>query len=265
MPQSSGGDEAQNIANWDSMRGVPKVGQHPAAEGRFFYNSTFFSTMALDMVLLGELTGELRLATLAAGHLNWVLGLNPGIPATKVVSPAPGGTAWKAAAFVQNVGAAQARGFENFRKPVTEPLTNQKSSIWGGEDWDVHREVWWCDPLENGFMSIVNGHVLWEGEWDYFNTGEFGSISGETFLLNDGLYARALVAYEDWLVGRQSAWVSMGGGFISAGAARNQDGRLEIVAAHANGTCSTLGRPPRERRLPTGIRWTGSSIRHSAS
>ena len=58
-------------------------------------------------------------------------------------------------------------------------------------------------------------------------------ISGETFLLNDGLYARALVAYEDWLVGRQSAWVSMGGGFISAGAARNQDGRLEIVAAHA--------------------------------
>ena len=122
------------------MRGVPKVGQHPAAEGRFFYNSTFFSTMALDMVLLGELTGELRLATLAAGHLNWGAGAQSRNSRDEAWcswprAPLPG----KAAAFVQNVGAAQARGFENFRKPVTEPLTNQKSWIWGGEDWKLFR------------------------------------------------------------------------------------------------------------------------------
>jgi Cellulase N-terminal ig-like domain len=231
VPQSSGGDEAQNVANWNQMETVPRGG--PAiADGRSFYNSTFFATMALDMVLLGEMTSEYRVEKLAAGHLNWILGLNPGIAANKVVNASSGEGAWKAAAFVQNLDAPFARGFENFDNGVS----TQKAWLWGGEDWSVHREVWWFDPLENGFKTIVNGHVLWEQQWDYYNTGEHGWISGETFMLNDGIYARALIAYEDWIAGKCERWVGLGSGFDTPVAVQNHDGRLEVIVTRSDRT-----------------------------
>src|SRR6202158_2076984 len=228
IPQSSGGDQAQNTANWDAMNLVPRAGQ-PIADNRYLYNSTFFCTMALEMAYLGQLAGNPDVEKLAAGHLAWVLGLNPGVPANKAVNPSSSGSAWKAAAFVQNLDAPLARGFEN-------SVPTLKSWSWGGEDSGIHREVWWFDPLHNGFMTIVNGHVLWEEQWDYYNTGEHGWISGETFMLNDGIYARASITYEDWVAGKPEPWVSLGSRFDSAAAISNQDGRLEIVAARLDGT-----------------------------
>lgn len=228
IPQSSGDVAAQHTRNWDEMDKVPAVA-NSIADGRSFYNSTFFCTMALEMVFLGQLAGDAELEKLAAGHLAWVLGLNPGIPANKALNSSPSGPAWKSAAFIQNLDAPFARGFEN-------DTPHLKSWLWGGEDKDLNREVWFFEPLENGFRTIVNGHVLYEGNWDYYNTGEHGWISGETFMLNDGIYARASIAYEDWVAGKPEPWMSLGTHFISAVAIANQDGRLEIIAPRQDNT-----------------------------
>jgi len=233
IPQSSGGDKAQNVANWDAMAVVPRVGR-PIAAGLYFYNCTFFATMTLDMIFLGQLTGNRQIEKLAAGHLGWVLGLNPGVPANKALNPSPSGPAWKAAAFIQNLDAPFTRGFE-----AVDGTSTQKDWCWGGEDWcwrGNHREVWRFGVLPTGFMTIVNGHVLWEKQWDYYNTGPDGWISGETFMLNDGIYARAAIAYEDWVAGTPESWVSLGTSFQTAAAITNQDGRLEVVASRSDGT-----------------------------
>jgi hypothetical protein len=234
IPQSSGGSLAINQNNWDDMSVVPIVGP-PVAEGRSWYNCSFFATMALDMVLLGEMTGDRRLEQLAAGHLNWVLGLNPGMPLTKTLNKSPSGQAWRAGAFVQGLDAPFARGFEDVDRGA-----NHQKDPWPGWgeylDESQHRQAWWFHPPDNGFMSVINGHVVWDGQWDYYNTGLQGWISGETFLLNDGIYARALVTYEDWVAGAPQSWTNLGSRFTSVGAVLNQDGRLEIVAARDTGT-----------------------------
>jgi hypothetical protein len=54
------------------------------------------------------------------------------------------------------------------------------------------------DPAPTGFQSLVNGHVLREGEWHYWSTGIPGWVSGETFLLDDAIFLRAALALEDW-------------------------------------------------------------------
>jgi hypothetical protein len=235
IPQSSGGVLQTNTDNWDNMSVVPEVGPPVAGVGRSWYNCTFFATMALDMILLGEMTGDRRLEQLAVGHLNWVLGLNPGVPVTKTLNDSPSGPAWRAAAFVQGLDAPFARGFEDVDRGA-----NHQKDPWPGWGEDTgggqHRQAWWFHPPDNGFMSIINGHVVWDGQWDYYNTGLQGWISGETFLLNDGIYARALVSYEDWVAGAPQSWTDLGGDFTSVGAALNQDGRLEIVAARDTGT-----------------------------
>jgi hypothetical protein len=231
IPQSSGGaGVGQNEHNWDDMKSVPRA-SNPIIPGRCMYNSTFFSTTVLDMVMLGQMTGESKLEKLASGHLNWVLGLNPGVPATKAVNQPASGTVWKATAFVQNLDAPYSRGFEDWH----DGSSTQKDWLWGAENWTDHRETWWFDPLPNDFMTIVNGHVLWENQWDYYNTGTDGWISGETFMLNDGIYARSAVTYEDWIVGTPTPWRSVGTAFDTAGVVTNQDGRLEIIANQLDG------------------------------
>jgi hypothetical protein len=246
IPQSSGGDLNQHILNWDDMESVPLV-DRPVADGRHFYNSTFFATMAADMVMLGRMTGNAKLEKLAAGHLGWVVGLNPGVPQTKTVFTPSNGTVWNGAAFVQNLDTPFARGFENFDLKfmiASSECVNDgagknasaKSWLWGGEDCFRHREVWWVDPLKNGFMTIVNGHTIWEGEWDYYNMGDHGWASGETFILNDGLYVKAAIAYEDWVAGDRVTWASMGGSFQDILAIPNHDGRIEVIVNRNDGT-----------------------------
>ena len=209
IPQSSGGDQQQNCDNWDSMDVVPRVGSTVAGEGRSFYNCSFFSTEALDMVLLSEMSGNAELERLAAGHLYWVLGLNPGVPATKTLYDAPAGSPWRPAAFVQGLPASPARGYED----LSDGWSNEKTWLWPGEDWSTHRQIWRFNPLPNGFMSINNGLLIWEGQWDYYNIGADGWISGETFILNDGIYARAMITYEDQFTGVPQPEPTVGIGF----------------------------------------------------
>src|SRR5262249_60593995 len=69
-------------------------------------------------------------------------------------------------------------------------------------DWESrssrHRESWPIDPLNNGFQSIVNGHVLREHQWHYWSIGTAGWVSAETFMLIDASFVKASLALEDW-------------------------------------------------------------------
>jgi hypothetical protein len=47
------------------------------------------------------------------------------------------------------------------------------------------------------FLSLVNGHIIWDEQWGYWNTGEHGWSSGETFILGDGLFLKAAILHED--------------------------------------------------------------------
>jgi hypothetical protein len=55
------------------------------------------------------------------------------------------------------------------------------------------------EPADNGFMSVVNGFVIKNGGWTYHNEGEFGWFSEEAFILDDSLFLKAGVIYEDYV------------------------------------------------------------------
>src|SRR5205085_2830771 len=99
---------------------------------------------------------------------------NPGIPATNVVGGG-GNTPWQAASFIRNLGGPFARGFSGYRTIATSSKGWQSS--WESPRDSADREAWWIDPANNGFMTTVNGHVLWDGQWDNWNSGKQGWAS----------------------------------------------------------------------------------------
>ena len=87
----------------------PLLGQQPVGD---WYVCTHFLTAAADCVYIGRLTRSEALGRLATGNLSWALGLNPGIPTTKVVGMPPGSGPWSAASFVYRGPGAFARTIE---------------------------------------------------------------------------------------------------------------------------------------------------------
>ena len=191
LPQGTG--PLVPFANWFDMESVPRVvrpvapadNPDPEKPGFLhFYNiQGHFPAAVADSVYLWRMTGNSDLERVASGNYYWMLGLNPGVPSQKVIGGVDEGP-WRAAAFVRNL-AAFARGFEGYR---TIQTSSKGSPLppWEGDPASPHREAWFVDVLENGFRSTVNGHVLWDEQWDYWNVGKYGWASGETFLLGDG-------------------------------------------------------------------------------
>jgi len=181
---------------------VPLPNTNPALT---WYGIAHFATSAIDeAILIHYADREDRTKEdskrRAAGSLGWILGLNPGIPATKALNPSPGGRPWTAAAFVRNMKIPSARGMDAY-------LTKDTIRKYWLYDWEedvrsVHRETWYIQPKNNNFVTLVNGHLLWDGEWDYWNQGANGWMSGETFLLHDGAFLRGAIAFEDAIAGR---------------------------------------------------------------
>ncbi|MGE5111730.1 MAG: hypothetical protein ACM3JB_12790 [Acidobacteriaceae bacterium] len=208
LPQASGRDPIPRT-NWTHMDSVPLIDRVAGLPYVHFYSIPHFAVTAADAVYLGRLTGRRDLEQLASGGLNWILGLNPGVPASKVasyISDQP----WQAASFVYNTPAGSVRTMDGWR-------TSESSS----KGWLAPREVsaaspkhetWWIDPLNIGFFSIVNGHVIWDHQLDYVSSGgtlgpdqrwlNVGWSSGETFLLDDGIFIKAALLLEDWLLPR---------------------------------------------------------------
>ena len=191
------------------MAGLPLVVKPiPKPPVGDWYVCEHFVTAAADCAYLGRLVGDEppeRLAVgqalerLATGNLHWTLGLNPGIPTTRTVSSSPAaGRGARLRSSTTGPGVF-ARTIEGFR-------TRGTSAKGWLADWEKstasrHRETWWIDPANNDFQTIVNGHVLRESQWHYWNIGIAGWVSGETFMLIDGSFLKAAIALEDWHTG----------------------------------------------------------------
>lgn len=191
--------------NWNNLAELPLAakpipdlsnGPPPTYPVGDWYISNHFATAAADCVYIGRLVGERKLERLATGNLNWILGLNPGIPTTKVVPPAPTDGPWSAASFVYNGTGAFARSFEGNRTRTT--AAKGWLAHWEVSALSRHRESWAFDPARNDFQSIVNGHVLREGQWHYWSVGTAGWVCAETFMLTDAGFLKAALALEDW-------------------------------------------------------------------
>lgn len=198
LPEATDNDNHPDIPNhnWNLLEQFPSANAPiPDPPVGDWYVCEHYATAAIDSVCIGELTDADDLQKLATGNLSWILGINPGIPSSKTVAPDLG-VPWRAASFIYNGTGAFARTIEGFRTITTS--SKGWRGPWEGAPPSRHGETWWIDPLGNGFHSIVNGHVLSDRQWHYWNVGIAGWVSGETFMLIDGTFLKATVALEDW-------------------------------------------------------------------
>jgi hypothetical protein len=214
IPQASGDNAALPKENWENMDQVPSVNRPAGLPFLHFYEGNAFAVSASEVIFLGKMTGVKYLERIAAGNFYWTLGLNPGIPTSKVIAQTHPSTVWRSTSFIYNSNTSFARTIEGNRQNTS----SAKGWIEEWEGWrnpqnhhqiisaSPHRETWWIDPQNRSvsppgrsFQTIVNGHVIWDGQWDYWNNGQAGWSSGETFLRNDGTFLKAAMLYEDWL------------------------------------------------------------------
>lgn len=216
IPQASGGPLLPFL-NWVNMERVPLV-DRPVGPPRSVdkespdfvqtYNiQGHFPAAVADALYLLRLTHpdpatpptarDQDLERIASGNYYWMLGLNPGVPSQKVVNGVDSGP-WRAAAFVRGVETAFSRVFEGYR---TKQTSSKGSPLapWEESPASPRREAWFVDIQDNGYRSTVNGHVIWDGQWDYWNVGKYGWGSGETFIFGDGSFTRSALLYEDKL------------------------------------------------------------------
>ena len=202
LPAASG-DVSDFVSNWNDMQSVPRAERSLSSWPYInFFSIPPFIVAASDSVYLGMLTRMATLEPVATGNLNWSLGLNPGVPASKSAIPIDY-QPWQSASFTYNGIVTSVRTMDGWRTPESS------SKGWLSLPREVsaaspRHETWWIDPGNNGFTSLVNGHVIWDNQWDYINGGDNGWLSGETFLLDDGVFIKAALLYEDWLGARVS-------------------------------------------------------------
>jgi len=204
LPQGSG-DATIAKHNWVHMDGIPHANRTAALPFVHWYNvQGHFQATLIDTVLLARLTGNANLEPIATGNLYWMLGLNPGIPTAKIVGSNGDGTVWQASSFIRGLTTPFARAHEGFRRE--QYAAKGWLDSWEDSADSPRREAWRIDPQNRfndppmrSFLTTVNGHVLWDKQWDYWNNGEPGWLSGETFILGDGLFLKAAVLFEDWL------------------------------------------------------------------
>jgi hypothetical protein len=190
-------DPTLPIWNWNHLADLPlAVYPIPTPSVGDWYLSEHFATAAADCVYIGRLAGQKAIERLATGNLYWILGLNPGIPTTKVAPPSPTSGPWSAASFVYNGPGAFARSIEGNRTRTND--SKKWLANWELSASSRHREIWAIDPLNNGFQSTVNGHVLRESQWHYWSVGTAGWVGAETFMLIDASFLKAALALEDW-------------------------------------------------------------------
>jgi len=169
---------------WDNMERIPPQRPHgmhlpgyweesygsPNDYGSFYPNIGF-ATWTLDAIFLASVTGDHSLEKIAAASLGWITGLNPGIPGEMAMNPYQERQKLTSAAFIMNLDAVHV-------KPWTE---------------------WWWIPTSS-MMSIVNGFVIRNGIFDYYDLG--AHFAPETFILTDGIYLYAICLYDQYLYER---------------------------------------------------------------
>lgn len=142
-------------SEWDDMSKTPK--------STVAYNAA--TAYSMDACILGQITKDESMKQIAAGGINWVLGLNPGVPRWAITNPVSK-TEMESASFIGNLNAR---------------CVIQQYNVW--------------KPLNNTFMSISNGLNVDGKNWWYENRWN----EAENFIKTDGVYAYASCIYEDYL------------------------------------------------------------------
>lgn len=158
-PGVSGGPSGVSAADqWDQTASLPPPGDGPAA----VIGNDWFLSRAIDATYLASMTGDRDLEQVATASLNWVTGLNPGIPVARLEYTG-GGSSVEAASFLTGLPGRSAR-------------------TWSAWSWTRPRP----------FATIVNG---FGGGFTYDDT----DVTGETSLRHDGVWLYATAIYEDYI------------------------------------------------------------------
>jgi hypothetical protein len=152
-------------AQWDQVETLPPPGEGIDA----VIGNDWFMSRTIDAIYLAEITHDASLEKAATGSLEWVTGLNAGVPAERVVDGATG-SPYEAASFVTGLG-------------------GRSVATWSPWEWQRVRP----------FATIVNG---------FRQAFVFDDVAaaGGTSIRHDGLWLYATAVYEDYLnPGRRAA------------------------------------------------------------
>ena len=144
---------------WDTMETDPPPGDN--GDDASVANGWFLGR-AMDASYLAEMTGDRELEKVAAASLEWVLGLNPGVPSERVLGSSTQSPV-SSASFLTGVGAREAHGASSWEWLRTRP-----------------------------FGTIVNGFRT-----DF--TYEDSFAAGDSSLRYDGAWVAATLAYENYV------------------------------------------------------------------
>ncbi|MHB1484183.1 MAG: early set domain-containing protein [Saccharofermentanales bacterium] len=156
--------KANAISEWDDASGVPDG--DPAISSWTWINSGASPAYCIDACILGDITGDSAMKQVAAGEINWILGLNPGVPRWTIRNPISNQNDRNAASFIGNLNAR---------------CVTQNYSAW--------------TPKNNTFMSISNGFTIKNNTFWYENRWN----ESENFIKSDGSFVFASLIYEDYL------------------------------------------------------------------
>ena len=122
----------------------------------------WFLGRAMDASYLAEIVGDKELEKVATGSLEWVIGLNPGVPSERVGASNTQSPV-SSASFLTGIGAREAHG---------------------ASSWEWLRT--------NPFGTIVNG---FRANFTYEDSFE----AGDSSLRYDGAWLSAVIAYENYV------------------------------------------------------------------
>jgi len=129
-------------------------------------------TSALDACFIGMLTNDKELERVATGELNYILGMNFGLPSDMTV-------------MAENNGKPENASFIN-------GLPGRHAKAWSKWYFKMGNEKW---------MSIVNGYMIENGCFAYKDDWKHS----ETFIKTDGIFIYAACVYDEWLYNNMNA------------------------------------------------------------
>lgn len=146
-------------AQWDDVETAPPAGDGIGAT----FSNGWLLGRAADAAYLAEITKDPLLEQAATASLEWVGGLNPGVPREHVLGADPGASPRESASFL--IG-----------------LNGREAQPWSSWSWAQHSR----------FATIVNG---FRGGFVYDDSPQ----AGESSIGNDGAWLYATAVYEDSL------------------------------------------------------------------
>lgn len=146
-------------AQWDDVATAPPPGDDVGAS----FSNAWLLARAIDAIYLAEITNDPLLEQAATASLEWIGGLNPGLPRESIVGADGGASPRESASFL--IG-----------------LNRREAQSWSS--WS------WARPMR--FATIVNG---FRGGFVYDDSPQ----AGESSIGNDGAWLYATAVYEDFL------------------------------------------------------------------